>query len=326
MQISWGYAPPLIVQAGVANGVFDALARGPKTVAETGKATGASPRGLTALMDALVGLGLLTRDDAGRFSLTPESAAFLVSDSPATLGPFFKQISSKVIPGWLGINEVVRSGRPPQAMNQEGPGAAFFEDFVESLFPLNFAGASALGAHLGLAQSKKPVSVLDIAAGSGVWSIALAKQSPKVEATAVDWPRVLKVTQKVVERHGLGSQFRFVGGDILSADFGKGHDVAVLGHILHTEGEERSRTLLKRVHDALGPDGTIVIGEFLADADRRGPPLPLIFAVNMLLHSDCGTTFSYEEIGKFLAEAGFGETRKLEVPGPSPLILAKRAR
>jgi SAM-dependent methyltransferase len=269
---------------------------------------------------------LLARDDTHRFSLTPESAAFLVSDSPATLGPFFKQIATTLIPTWLRINEAVRSGRPSQAMNQEGVGGAFFEEFVESLFSINFAAASALGAHFGLAQSQKPVSVLDIAAGSGVWSIALARQSPDVKATAVDWPQVLPVTRRLVERHGLGARFRFIEGDILEADLGKSHDLAVLGHILHSEGEERSKVLLKRVHDALAPGGSIAIADFLVDPDRRGPALPLIFAVNMLIHSDRGTTWSYEEIGRFLAEAGFVETRQLDVPGPSPLILAERAR
>jgi len=91
--------------------------------------------------------------------------------------------------------------------------------------------------------------VLDLAAGSGVWGIALAQSSGRVAVTAVDWGDVLPVTEKMVARFGLSERFSFVAGDLMEADFGHGHNVATLGHILHSEGEARSRTLLKKTFD-----------------------------------------------------------------------------
>src|SRR2546427_13232752 len=85
MQMAWGYAPPLIIEAAVRNGVFDQLDAGPKTIEETSAATGASVRGLRAIMNALVGFDLLSKSADGRYALTPESAAFLVGSRP----PFF---------------------------------------------------------------------------------------------------------------------------------------------------------------------------------------------------------------------------------------------
>ena len=82
----------------------------------------------------------------------------------------------------------------------------------------------------------------------------------------------------------------------LQADFGNSHQVATLGHILHSEGIERSRALLRRTHAALAPGGTIAIAEFLVDADRRGPLNGLIFAVNMLVNTESGNTYSFDEI------------------------------
>jgi hypothetical protein len=142
--------------------------------------------------------------------------------------------------------------------------------------------------------------------------------------TAVDWPGVLEVTKRVAQRCGVADRFRFVGGDLQSADFGAGHAVALLGHILHSEGPARSRALLQRAYDALAPGGTIAIAEFLVDADRSGPPLGLMFAVNMLLHTDEGGTYSFDEIAAWLREAGFADVRTLDAPAPSPLILANR--
>jgi methylase of polypeptide subunit release factors len=71
---------------------------------------------------------------------------------------------------------------------------------------LSYAAAKTLGEHLGIPKSKTPVSVLDLGAGSGVWGIALAEQSPKVRVSAVDWPQVLDVTEKIAKRHKVAGQ------------------------------------------------------------------------------------------------------------------------
>ena len=167
--------------------------------------------------------------------------------------------------------------------------------------------------------------MLDLAAGSGVWGIALAQSSGRVAVTAVDWGDVLPVTEKMVARFGLSERFSFVAGDLMEADFGHGHNVATLGHILHSEGEARSRTLLKKTFDALAPGGTIAIAEFLVNQDRTGPAVSLFFAANMLVNTDQGDTFSFEEIASWLKDAGFTNARLLDAPGPSPLVLATKA-
>src|SRR5205085_4589631 len=107
--------------------------------------------------------------------------------------------------------------------------------------------------------------VLDIAAGSGIWGIALAQKSPKVEVTAVDWPGMIPTTKRITQNFGVGNQFRFIEGDIGTADFGSGYDAVTLGHILHSEGEKRSRSLLQKVSRALKPGGTIAIADWLVN-------------------------------------------------------------
>jgi SAM-dependent methyltransferase len=324
MQFGFAYAPPLIIGAAVSNKVFDTLESGGKTVEQISKTTGASQRGLRAIMNALVGLELLKKDRHGKYSLTPESEAFLVRNKPGTLGGLFAMASTHLVPDWLHLNEAVKTGTPPTAVNREATGPEFFSVLVENIIPMSYPAAMALGQSLGLAKTGKPVRVLDVAAGSGIWGIALAQQSPLVRVTAQDWPAMIPTTKRITQKFGVADRFSYVGGDVLEADFGSNYDVAILGHILHTEGEDRSRKLLKKVFAALKPGGTIAIGEWLVN-DARTEPLPsLIFAVNMLVHSERGDTFSFNEIKSWLEEAGFKKARKLQVPGPSPLVVATK--
>lgn len=323
MQMAWGYAPPLIIEAAVNHGIFDALDRSPKTAQQLAKQTRASERGLKAILNALVGLQLLSRK-GNRYALTRESSAFLVSNRAPYYGGFFRHTTEQLIPKWLQISKVVRTGRPAMSVNNESDGAKFFVDFVETLFPLSYPAASALGEHLQLSGAKGPVNVLDIAAGSGVWGIALAQQSPHVRISAVDWPDVLKVTERVARRHGVGDRLTKMPGDLLKVNYGNGHHIATLGHILHSEGEERSRRLLKKTFNALSSGGTIAVMEFVVNQDRTGPPMPLLFAVNMLVNTKAGDTFSFEQISRWLRDAGFRKPRLLEVPAVSPLVLATK--
>jgi len=323
MQFGFAYAPPLVIGAAISNKVFDILASGPKTVEQVSKESGASVRGLRAVMNALVGLELLKKSGA-KYSLTLESEAFLVSNKPGTLAGFFPMNMRRLIPLWLKLDEIVRTGKPGEARNEEHPGTEFFTELVENIIPMSYGSAQGLASALKVADAKNELRVLDLAAGSGIWGIALAQKSPQVHVTAVDWSGMIPTTKRITQKFGVADRFKFIEGDLLEADFGSGYDVATLGHILHSEGEARSRQLLKKTLGALKSGGTIAIGEWLVN-DERTEPLPsLMFAVNMLVNTEEGDTFSFNEIKSWLEEAGFKHARTLDVPGPSPLVLATK--
>jgi ubiquinone/menaquinone biosynthesis C-methylase UbiE len=324
MQFAWGFAAPLAIGAAVVDGLFDALVSGPRDLAELEKMTGSSARGLAAIADFLVGIELLQKDNSSRFTLTPESETFLVRSKPSFQGGLFGRLSNSIIPAFLQLNSIVRTGRPAQEVNSELTGSPFFQELVGDLFPINYAGAKTLAETLAAQELPKPASTLDLASGSGVWGIAVAQASPDVRVTAVDWPEVLEVSKSFATRFGVVDRFSFSAGDLLTADLGTNHGLAILGHILHSEGEERSRELLKRTFQALAPGGTIAIAEFLVNADRTGPLSGLIFSINMLVNSQTGRTYSLEELSDWLRQAGFVEPRLMEVPAVSPLVLANK--
>jgi hypothetical protein len=237
-------------------------------------------------------------------------ATFLVSTKPGFQGGMICHTSEYLLPNWLQLNEVVATGRPVVAVNHQEKGSGFFERFVRDIFPLSYPAACALAGHLQLGAQEGNPSVLDLGSGSGV--------------RVVDWPQVLNVTRDMVTSFGIVEQYTFTAGDLLEADFGTGHTLCTIGHILHSEGEERSRKLLRRVFAALKSGGTVAIQEFLVNSERTGPIGSLIFVVNMLVNTDAGNTYSFEEIAGWLADVGFVDARELPSAGPSPLILATK--
>src|SRR5207249_12124068 len=126
MQFGFAYAPPLIIGAAARNKVFDSLEGGRKSLEQISKETGASERGLRAIMNALVGLELLKKDRRGKYSLTPESENFLVSTKPGTLAGSFPMIIQRLIPLCLNLVDIVRTGRPADSRIEEHPGTEFF--------------------------------------------------------------------------------------------------------------------------------------------------------------------------------------------------------
>jgi ubiquinone/menaquinone biosynthesis C-methylase UbiE len=324
LEMVWGYAPPIILGTAIQSKVFDLLDGAPKTVEELAQASGNSARGLRAIMNALVGFRFLDKSSDGRYSLTPESAAFLVSSKPGYLGKFAEFSGLKMIHTWLPLPEIVRTGKPSATVNQSDAGAAFFQELVEPIFNMSYPATQIAGQALGLANAKTPVKVLDIGTGSGVWGIGLAQQSLQVTVTAQDLPEVLDVTKQMVARFKLPDRFSYLPGDFHTMDFGTGYNLVTLGHILHMLSVDQCRELLKKAAAALAPKGTVVISEFLVNQDRSGPPMGLIFAVNMLAHTDHGDTFSFEEISGWLKEAGLVNTRKIEPGGPVGLVLADK--
>jgi 2-polyprenyl-3-methyl-5-hydroxy-6-metoxy-1,4-benzoquinol methylase len=325
MGFTFGFAPPAIIETGLRLGIFDLLDNGAKPIGEIAACSGASARGLRIVLNALVGLDLLAKDRLEHYSLTPESAQFLVSGKPTFHGAFFMLTSERMLAEWSKLCSVVRNGRPTHRINEEESGTKFFQLFVEQIFPIHFPAARCLAQTLRLSNLTAAFSVLDLAAGSGVWSVAMAKESPHVAVTAIDWPGIIAITKRVTEREGVAARYRFVANDLLAADFGGGHSVAILGHILHSEGEERSRRLLEKTFDALAPGGTVAIAEILVDPDRTGPLPALLFAVNMLVNSESGDTFSLEEISTWLKAARFEQVRTIDAPGLArQIILATR--
>ncbi len=320
METAFAYAATRVLVSGVDLEVFTHIANGNHTSEDIAKAANASHRGIVILLNSLAALKFITKSD-GTYDLTPLSEKFLVKGTPAYFGDFVLHIDSLWEP-WGDLTRVVKTGMPFQRVDKE-QGVEFFQKLVSQLFSMSYPCAKAAAEMLGVGITWKGLSVLDVAAGSGAWGIAFAQNDTDTRVTAQDWPGVLEVTKQFVDKFKLSRRFSYLPGDLREVNFGQSrYDLIILGHICHSEGEEKTRILLSRAFGALKHDGKLLIADMIPDDERSTSVFPLLFAVNMLVNTTEGNTFTMAEYREWLLDAGFCDMTTIDVPGPSPLIVA----
>ena len=328
LQLSWGFTLTHTLSTAVELGLFTHIAGGATTREGVAKAAGASRRGTDMLLDALVGLGLLTRTGDGEkavFALAPDAAAFLVKTSPAYLGDFVVLHTRAILPGWAGLTETARTGKPQRAVDVPKEGVGLWDELVPAIFNLSWLAATQLGQELKRRLPGRALHVLDVGAGSGVWGFGVASVDPSWRVTTFDLPEPLPHARRFAERLKLTPRVELVAGDLRTHDFGAArYDAAILGHIIHSEGAVHGPKLIAKMAKALKPGGVLAIPDFVPDADRRGPPMPLLFALNMLVNTSEGSTYTFPEYEAWCRAAGFREVVAFPCASVSPLILAVR--
>lgn len=319
LQMSFSFAPSRVLSSAVQLDVFSHIAAGNRTAAEIAKAAEASERGMSMLLDSLVSLGLLGKS-GDNYSLAPVSEEFLVRSSPSYAGAMME--NDHLWNAWTNLTDVVRTGKPGRVVETQQVAEEFFPILVRSLHIMNLEPARRLSESLGAGQAHKGLRVVDIACGSGVWGIAVAEADADARVTAQDFPGVFKVTREFVQRHNLEERFDYLPGDLKEVDFGEErYDLAILGNIVHSEGESSSRDLFRRLHRALRPGGRLAILEMVPNDERTGPPFPLLFALNMLVNTEGGGTYTLSEFTDWLKDAGFARVETADIGSHSPAII-----
>lgn len=302
------------LRAGIDLGVFTAIADGARTAPAIAKAAQASERGVRILCDYLTVHGILTKD-AGGYGLTQDAAVFLNRHSPAYLGAMTGfLVNNAIVENFAALTEAVRTGK---ASGREGdntkPNDEMWVSFAKSMAALVTPNAMFLARLLGMAE-KKSCKILDIAAGHGMYGITLAKQNPNARVAALDWPNVLNVAKENADKAGVGGQMEYRPGSAFETDMGNDYDYALLTNIFHHFQPATCEKLMRRVHQALKPDGTAVTLEFVPNEDRVTPPTSAGFSLVMLATTDTGDAYTLAEYEKMFQNAGFAKTTLHQVP------------
>ena len=311
------YQRSAAIKAAVELGIFTAIGEGANNSAQLADKIGAPERGVRILCDYLVILGFLTKE-AQTYQLTPDSAMFLDSRSPAYVGGAIQFLLAPMLTdAFKDLTAVVRKGSTLMAEGGSvAPEHPVWVDFARAMAPLMMMPAQ-LMVKVVNCEVGQDLKVLDIAAGHGVFGLGFAQHHPKAHITALDWPNVLEVARENAERAGVSDRYQLLPGSAFDVEYGSGYDLILITNFLHHFDAATCETFLRKVHAALADGGRAVTVEFVPNADRVSPPGAAAFSLTMLGTTPSGDAYTFAELESMFRNAGFSRSELHELP-PTP--------
>jgi ubiquinone/menaquinone biosynthesis C-methylase UbiE len=264
------------------------------------------PRATDRLMNALCAIGFLSKTNY-HFYNSGFSAKFLSRKSPDYLKGFHHTIN--MWDTWTTLTEVVRTGKTQRGLLKSSKRDDWAEAFIGAMHERASLQAKDLIDKLPLENIRH---MLDIGGGSGVYAMEFVKKNQSNTATVFDLPEIIPITKKYIEKEGLTKCFGFLAGDYHSDSLGQDYDFTFLSAIVHINSQDENRLLVKKCFNALNPGGIIVIQDQLMSEDRTQPYAGALFAINMLVGTERGDTYTEDEIHNWMTEAGFSEIIRIE--------------
>ncbi|PIR17609.1 MAG: hypothetical protein COV46_03490 [Deltaproteobacteria bacterium CG11_big_fil_rev_8_21_14_0_20_49_13] len=291
-------------------GIFEALSSGAKDTKKLARLCRSSVRGMEYILDALAAIGILEKN-RGMYRVPKALNAALSPDSEDSILPILRHSSSMWFK-WHCLTKVVRTGKPADCLKEMDRDT---KDKRVAFIGAMHAIAVGRGIAHYIARDCKVASrrkrLLDIGGASGTYAVAFLNIYPKLKATIFDLPDVIPMAKARIEKTRFAKRIGFCRGDFDSDALPKGHDLALLSAIIHQNGRKENRALYKKIYSALDDGGTLIIRDHVMSDDRTKPPLGAIFAVNMLVATDGGGTYTFKEIREDLASTGFSRIKMI---------------
>jgi phosphohistidine phosphatase SixA len=319
------YQRSAALRGGLDLDLFTAIGAGRETAATVAERCRASVRGTRVLCDYLTAAGLLTKDGE-RYALTAESAAFLDRGSPACVASAADFIyAPEIRAAFADVALAVRRGGTvlPDA-GTLAPDHPVWVRFARAMAPLMRGAARAVVETVEVDEAR-PVRVLDVAAGHGMFGIAFAARYPRAEVTGLDWPSVLEVTRDNARAASVEGRYRTIAGSAFEADLGGPYDLILIPNFLHHFDPPTCERFLARARAVLAPGGRAVTVEFVPDEGRVSPPPAAMFALVMLCSTPAGDAYTLAELDSMFRRAGFASSElRVPAPGGPQVIISQR--
>ena len=285
---------------------FTALGKEGMTAAELSERCGTMIRSTEMMLNALTSLKLLTKN-GGKYYNTPESLRYLDRNSEDYLSGIHHSIS--LWKSWSTLTEAVRKGRRVAWMEDEKQGQEWLVPFIEAMHDRAKRTAEAVTARLPLEGIR---TVLDLGGGPGTYAMAMVKRNPGITACVFDLPEVTPLTRQYIDREGLTGRVFTRSGDFMEDDIGSDYDLIFVSAIIHSYSPEDNERLIRKCEQAANPGGTLVIQDYIMDKDRISPVEGALFAINMLVNTDSGSTYTESEVTGWMNAAGWSDIHRVE--------------
>lgn len=285
--------------------LFTRIQDGYATSEKISQAAGLDRRALERVLDCLVVFGFLEKKGE-TYSLSETGDAFSSRNATSSL-PMILHMS-RLWDNWNRLTEVVEKGPGGDhgssiQMDEESRRA-----FIGAMHVIGRSLSEDVAASLDLKRFKR---LLDIGGGSGTYTIAFLRQNPQMSAILFDLPDVIEMAGERLLSEGFAERTEVVQGDFYKDELPQGCDVALLSAIIHQNSPSQNQGLYKKAFRALEPGGMLLIRDHIMSESRTWPPEGATFAINMLVNTRGGDTYTLAEVEKELAEAGFSDVQLL---------------
>jgi demethylspheroidene O-methyltransferase len=321
-----GFTYSQILAACVQTRLLERLADGPLDTLAIAAHCDLPETGAQCLLRAAAALGLV--EPLGRTTWA------LGSDGAALLGN--RGIAEMVAHHHLLYTDLA----DPVALLRRGGGGGALSDLWRYAESPGSGDSAAVTAYSALMAASQPMvaaqaidaypfhrhqRLLDVGGGEGAFLTAVAARVPALALSLFDLPPVGERARNRFESAGLAARTHVFGGDFLSDPLPQGHDIISLIRVLHDHDDGPALVLLRAIHAALPPGGTLFIAEPMAATPGAEPAGDAYFGF-YLLAMGSGRPRRPDEIRAMLNAAGFAKTRLVAtaVPLTARIIVATR--
>jgi SAM-dependent methyltransferase len=316
-----GFQASCVLAAGADLDVFNLLSAEPLSAAEAADRLRCDRRGMTILLDALSSLDVLVKSE-GRYALAPKIAPLVVDGSPQSAASMLRH-QANCLRRWARLPWVVQSGQPADSGSSVRGMEADQQSFIGAMHDVSNAFAEPLIREVNPGGFR---CVLDIGGGSGTWTLAWLQTDPATQAILFDLPEVIPLARDRLTQYGVAERVELVAGDFYVDPLPRGADLVWISAIIHQNSSEENLALYRRVAEALEPGGQLLIRDIVMEESRIAPPAGALFAVNMLVATAGGGTYTFAEIRDGLQSAGFEDVQLIRRDeGMHSVVWARRA-
>ena len=294
-----------VILTGVELDLFTQIAKGVDSVDQLAEKNHLDTRALQRLLDAIVTFGLLTKQNQ-RYALTPDGSQ-LSTDHPETPVPMILHMN-ELWDTWSHLTTAVRQGKNPDHIPVSEKDELALNAFINAMHVIGRDLSLEITEDLDLSLYHK---LLDIGGASGTYTIAFLKKNPDMTSVIFDLKPVLPMAEKRLAACGILNRVELVGGNFYTDPLPRGCDLVLLSAIIHQNSPTQNIDLFHKISDAIEPGGTLMIRDHIMEENRTIPPAGAVFALNMLVATPSGDTYTFREVRQGLESAGFSEIRQI---------------
>lgn len=285
-----------ILLTAVELGIFTIIDNHMLTSKEVAEKLNTNERATDRLMNALCAMGLLKKIH-GKFYNSESSFRYLVEGKPEFMAGLFH--TNDLWKTWSTLTDAIREGTTVYKRNKDD------EDWVNSFIAaMHYRAVKEAKIIAYMIDFKNVRKMLDVGGGSGAFAMQFVEFNPKMETVILDLPNVIPLTKKYTENFPYKNNISFLEGNYLFDDLGINYDLIFLSAIVHSNNYDENKLLIKKCYDALNPNGQIIIKDWIMSEDRTKPLTGAIFALNMLVGTKGGDTYTESEMKDWLNNAG----------------------